>query len=172
MLIGFPKDFTILIFFCCFFAAQSLKDKNVSVLDCLTLSITKIAYWLFTLGGSPGCWARSLQLERCLFPRSCPQTPLQGDGAAFPALCWFIQDVYLFDQLFVCQANPARGEALFEHRVSHWVVESISLAYRTKSLSLHQDVRALPTGEWVIFVLRSSSLYFCLVLLLDRDSAS
>lgn len=38
MLIGLPKDFN---FFAVFLAAQSFKHKNVSVLDSLTLSITK-----------------------------------------------------------------------------------------------------------------------------------
>lgn len=102
MLIGLPKDFSFLISLL-FFLPLSL--LSIRMFQCWTVShyrLPKLAYWLFTLGGSPGCWARSLQLERCLFPRSCPQTPPQGDGAAFPVLCWFIQDVYLFDHLFVC----------------------------------------------------------------------
>lgn len=102
MLIGLPKDFSFLISLL-FFLLLSL--LSIRMFQCWTVShyrLPKLAYWLFTLRGSPGCWARSLQLERCLFPRSCPQTPLQGDGAAFPVLCWFIQDVYLFDHLFVC----------------------------------------------------------------------
>ena len=52
------------------------------------------------------------------------------------------QVVRLCDQLFVCFANPAKGKALSKQRLSHWIVEAISIAYSSRGLPLPQGVRA------------------------------
>ena len=44
------------------------------------------------------------------------------------------QGVRLCNQLFVCFANPAKGKALSKQRLSHWIVEAISIAYSSKGL--------------------------------------
>ena len=65
------------------------------------------------------------------------------------------QSVRLCDQLFVCFANPARGKALSRLRLSHWIVEAVSLAYNSKGLPLPQGVRAHSTrgmaASWALF---------------------
>ena len=65
------------------------------------------------------------------------------------------QGVRLCDQLFVCFANPARGKALSKQRLSHWIVEAISLAYSSRGLPLPQGVRAHSTRgmatSWALF---------------------
>ncbi|KAL3966727.1 ryanodine receptor 1 [Sarotherodon galilaeus] len=54
------------------------------------------------------------------------------------------QNVRLCDQLFVCFANPNRGRALSKQRLSHWIIEAISLAYGTRGLALpHGPLRWL-----------------------------
>lgn len=65
------------------------------------------------------------------------------------------QSVRLCDQLFVCFANPAKGKALSKQRLSHWIVEAISLAYDSKGLPLPHGVRAHSTRgmatSWALF---------------------
>lgn len=65
------------------------------------------------------------------------------------------QTVRSCDQLFVCFANPARGKALSKQRLSHWIVEAISLAYGSRGLPLPHGVRAHSTRgmatSWALF---------------------
>ncbi|XP_063350743.2 uncharacterized protein LOC134642723 [Pelmatolapia mariae] len=65
------------------------------------------------------------------------------------------QNVRLCDQLFVCFANPKRGRALSKQRLSHWIIEAISLAYSTRGLALPHGVRAHSTRgmatSWALF---------------------
>ncbi|XP_047229391.1 uncharacterized protein LOC124872980, partial [Girardinichthys multiradiatus] len=65
------------------------------------------------------------------------------------------QSVRLCDQLFVCIANPARGKALSRQRLSHWIVEAISLAYSNRGLPMPRGVRAHSTRgiatSWALF---------------------
>lgn len=59
------------------------------------------------------------------------------------------------DQLFVCFANPVRGKPLSKQRLSRWIVEAISIAYRSKGLQLPVGVRAHSTRgmatSWALF---------------------
>ena len=65
------------------------------------------------------------------------------------------QGVHLCDQLFVCFANPAKGKALSKQRLSHWIVEAISVAYSSRGPSLPQGVKAHSTrgmvASWALF---------------------
>ncbi|XP_065325845.1 uncharacterized protein LOC134621241 [Pelmatolapia mariae] len=65
------------------------------------------------------------------------------------------QNVRLCDQLFVCFANPNRGRALSKQRLSHWIIEAVSLAYGTRGLALPHGVRAHSTRgmatSWALF---------------------
>ena len=49
------------------------------------------------------------------------------------------------DQFFVCFASLAKGKALLKQRLSHWIVEAISIAYNSRGLPLPQGVRAHST---------------------------
>ena len=59
------------------------------------------------------------------------------------------------DQLFVCFANPVRGKPLSKQRLSHWIVEAISIAYKSKGLALPAGVQAHSTRgmatSWALF---------------------
>lgn len=59
------------------------------------------------------------------------------------------------DQLFVCFANTVQGKPLSKPRLSHWIVEAISIAYKSKALDLHDGVHAHSTRglttSWVLF---------------------
>ncbi|XP_034530069.1 uncharacterized protein LOC117805448 [Notolabrus celidotus] len=59
------------------------------------------------------------------------------------------------DQLFVSWATPHRGKPLSRQRLSHWIVEAISLAYSSKGLQPPQDLRAHSTRSmatsWALF---------------------
>lgn len=55
------------------------------------------------------------------------------------------QAVHSSDQLFVCFANPVRGKPLSKQRLSKWIVEAISNAYRSMSLALLAGVHAHST---------------------------
>ncbi len=39
------------------------------------------------------------------------------------------------DQLFVCFGGRNKGSAVTKQRMSHWIVEAISLAYETRGLT-------------------------------------
>ena len=59
------------------------------------------------------------------------------------------------DQLFVSWATPHKGKPLSRQRLSHWIVEAISLAYRGKGLQPPQGLRAHSTRgmatSWALF---------------------
>lgn len=59
------------------------------------------------------------------------------------------QGVHLLDQLIVCYGNPAKGNALSKQRLSHWIVEAISLAYNSKGLRLPPGLRDHSTRDMV-----------------------
>ena len=65
------------------------------------------------------------------------------------------QVVRLCDQLFLCFSNPAKGKALSKQRLSHWIVEAVSIAYGSRGLPLPQGVRAHSTRgmapSWALF---------------------
>ncbi|XP_066533946.1 uncharacterized protein [Hoplias malabaricus] len=65
------------------------------------------------------------------------------------------QDFRRCDQLFVCFAKPVRGRALSKQRLSHWVLEAISIAYSSKGMDLPEGVRAHSTRgiatSWALF---------------------
>ncbi|XP_073320639.1 uncharacterized protein [Pagrus major] len=65
------------------------------------------------------------------------------------------QGVRLCDQLFVCFANLAKGKALSKQRLSHWIVEAISIAYSSRGIPFPQGVRAHSTrgmaASWALF---------------------
>ncbi|XP_016416708.1 uncharacterized protein LOC107746890 [Sinocyclocheilus rhinocerous] len=49
------------------------------------------------------------------------------------------------DQLFVCFGGKSRGSAVTKQRMSHWIVEAISLAYEVRGLTSPLGVRAHST---------------------------
>ncbi|XP_056436383.1 uncharacterized protein LOC130373776 [Gadus chalcogrammus] len=53
------------------------------------------------------------------------------------------------DQLFVSWATPHRGKPLSRQRLSHWIVEAISIAYECKGLRAH-SIRGMATS-WSLF---------------------
>lgn len=59
------------------------------------------------------------------------------------------------DQLFVSWASPHRGKPVTKQRLSHWVVESIALAYTCQGLLAPQGLRAHSTrglaASWALF---------------------
>ena len=59
------------------------------------------------------------------------------------------------DQLFVSWATPHKGKPLSRQRLSHWIVEAISLAYECKGLQAPQGLRAHSTrgmaASWALF---------------------
>lgn len=59
------------------------------------------------------------------------------------------------DQLFVSWATPHRGKPLSRQRLSHWIVEAISLAYTCRGLQPPQGLRAHSTRgmatSWALF---------------------
>ena len=59
------------------------------------------------------------------------------------------------DQLFVSWATPHRGKPLSHQRLSHWIVEAISLAYGCKGLKPPHGLRAHSTRgmatSWTLF---------------------
>ncbi|XP_030199953.1 uncharacterized protein LOC115533546 [Gadus morhua] len=59
------------------------------------------------------------------------------------------------DQLFVSWATPHRGKPLSRQRLSHWIVEAISLAYESRGLQPPHGLRAHSTRgmatSWALF---------------------
>ncbi|XP_075948857.1 uncharacterized protein LOC142951249 [Anarhichas minor] len=59
------------------------------------------------------------------------------------------------DQLFVSWASPHKGKPLSRQRLSHWIVEAISLAYSCRGLQPPQGLRAHSTRgmatSWALF---------------------
>ncbi|XP_032363907.1 uncharacterized protein LOC116677742 [Etheostoma spectabile] len=59
------------------------------------------------------------------------------------------------DQLFVSWATPHKGKPLSRQRLSHWIVEAISLAYECKGLQAPRGLRAHSTRgmatSWALF---------------------
>ena len=59
------------------------------------------------------------------------------------------------DQLFVSWATPHRGKPLSRQRLSHWIVEAISLAYECRGLQPPHGLRAHSTRgmatSWALF---------------------
>ena len=61
----------------------------------------------------------------------------------------------LFGKLFVSWATPHRGKPLSRQRLSHWIVEAISLAYESRGLQPPHGLRAHSTRgmatSWALF---------------------
>ncbi len=59
------------------------------------------------------------------------------------------------DQLFVCFVGPVRDKPLSKQRISYWIVEAISIADKSKGLSLPAGVHAHSTrgmsASWALF---------------------
>lgn len=59
------------------------------------------------------------------------------------------------DQLFVSWAKPRSGKPITKQRLSHWIVEAISLAYSSKGLTAPPGLRAHSTRgmstSWALF---------------------
>ena len=59
------------------------------------------------------------------------------------------------DQLFVSWAKPRVGKPITKHRLSHWIVEAITLAYSSKGLTAPAGLRAHSTrgmaASWALF---------------------
>lgn len=59
------------------------------------------------------------------------------------------------DQLFVSWANPHKGKPVTKQRLSHWVVETIALAYTSQGLQPPAGLRAHSTrglaASWALF---------------------
>lgn len=59
------------------------------------------------------------------------------------------------DQLFVSWATPHRGKSLSRQRLSHWILEAISVAYQTKGTQPPEGLRAHSTRgmatSWALF---------------------
>ena len=55
----------------------------------------------------------------------------------------------------MCFVNPARGKVLSKPRLSHWIVEYISLSYSSRGLPPPHGVRAHSTrgvaASWALF---------------------
>ncbi len=49
------------------------------------------------------------------------------------------------DQTFVCFGGKSKGFAVTKQRMSHWIVEAISLAYEACGLTSHLGIRAHST---------------------------
>ena len=49
------------------------------------------------------------------------------------------------DQLFVCFGHKSKGHAVTKQRMSHWLVEAISLAYEARGLASPLGVKAHST---------------------------
>lgn len=65
------------------------------------------------------------------------------------------QGIRLYDQLFIRYTNPTKSKVLSKQRLSHWVVEAISLAYDSKGLSSPNGVREHScrnmAASWALF---------------------
>lgn len=59
------------------------------------------------------------------------------------------------DQRFVSWASPRKDKPLSSQRLSHWIVEAITLTYKCKGARLTQGVRAHSiwgmASSWVLF---------------------
>ncbi len=55
------------------------------------------------------------------------------------------------DQLFVCFGGKSKGSAVTKQRMSHWIVEAISLAYEAHGLTSPPGIRAHSTRAVAYF---------------------
>lgn len=65
------------------------------------------------------------------------------------------ESVRLCDELFICFPGLVWGKALSKQRLSHWILEAISLAYDSKDVPLPQGISAYSTSavatSWALF---------------------